>query len=80
MSNTAYHELAMVNNALPRSYATPGTTVTGVQQSLTERLRKRIQCLAKNEPSFAPNQHIGVKITGDGTCISHSMHAVVIAF
>ena len=96
MSNIVYHELAMVNNALPRSYAltkmvkeldsqsiirpTPGTTVTGVQQSLTERLRKRIQCLAKSEPSFAPNQHIRVKITSDGTCISHSMHAVVIAF
>ena len=96
VSNTVYHELAMVNNALPRSYAltkmvkeldsqsiirpTPGTTVTGVQQSLTERLRKRIQCLAKSEPSFAPNQHIRVKITSDGTCISHSMHAVVIAF
>ena len=96
LSNVAYHELAMVNGELPRSCAltrtakkidtqsiirpTPGK-VNGIQQSLTERLRKRIQYLVKNSTSFATTQRIiKVKITGDGTCISHSMHAVLIAF
>ena len=31
-------------------------------------------------PSIAENANIGVKITGDGTCVSRSMHAIVIAF
>lgn len=31
-------------------------------------------------PSIAENANIRVKITGDGTCISQSMHAIIIAF
>lgn len=41
---------------------------------------KRIQYLVETNPSIAENARIRVKITGDGTCISHSMHAIVIAF
>ena len=52
---------------------TPGTVV-GVQQSLKEQLKKRIQILVKGIPTLAQNA------TGDGTRISHSMHAVIIAF
>ena len=95
VSNQTYHELAMVNKELPRSSAltkrarelgaesiihpTPGKNI-GVQQSLKERLMKRIEKLVQVNPSIAENANIHVKITGDGTCISHSMHAVVIAF
>lgn len=95
LSNTAYHELAMVNSSLPRSYAltkaareldalsiirpTPGK-VHGVQQSLTERLLKHARHLKEANPLFPQGSHIRVKITGDGTVISRSMHAVVIAF
>ena len=58
---------------------TPGTVV-GVQQSLKEQLKKRIQILVKANPTLAKNAKIRVKVTGDGTRISHSMHAVVMAF
>lgn len=85
----------MVNKELPRSSAltkrareldsvsivcsTPGNII-GIQQSLKERLMKRIQYLIEINPSIAESARIRVKITGDGNCISHSMHAIVIAF
>lgn len=47
---------------------------------LKERLIKRIETLVQVNPSIAENANIRVKITGDGTCISRSMHAIVIAF
>ena len=58
---------------------TPGKNI-GVQQSLKERLKKRIENLVQVNPSIAENANICAKITGDGTCISQSMHAIVIAF
>lgn len=95
VSYQAYHELAMVNKVLPRSSAltkrareldaesiirpTPGKYI-GVLQSLKEHLKKRIENLVQANPSIAENANIRVKITGDGTCISQSMHAIVIAF
>ena len=95
ISNVSYHELAMINTDLPRistiakasrelnaKYAihpTPGK-VTGVQQSLKERLRIRISHLLKLKPSFSSTGHVRVKITGDGTVVSRSLHVVVIAF
>ena len=95
VSNQTYHELAMVNKGLPRTSAltkrareldadytvcpTPGTVV-GVQQSLKEQLKKLIQILVKEIPTLAQNAQVRVKVTGDGTRISHSMHAVIIAF
>lgn len=70
VSNQTYHELAMVNKELPRTSAltkrareldanytvrpTPGTVV-GVQQSLKEQLKKRIQILVKANPTLAKN-------------------------
>jgi len=94
VSYQTYHELAMVNKELPRSSAltkrareldaesiirpTPGKNI-GVQQSLKECLKKQIENLVKVNPSIAENANIRVKMTGDGTCISQSMHAVVIA-
>ena len=85
ISNQTYHELAMINKELPRScvltkrareldsesniYPTPGKLV-GVQQSLQQQLKKRIQHLAETNPTIAEKRKIKVKITGDGTCIS----------
>ena len=60
-------------------YPTPGR-LKGVQQSLKERLVKRIENLAKNDEKYNIRQYIKVKITGDGTSVSRSMHLVVIAF
>ena len=95
LSNQAYHELSMVNNSLPRSYAIQKKTtemnsqstihrisgkVIGVRQSVLEQLNKTISYLVKIDQSFKHHQNIRVKITGDGTSISHSMHCVVIAF
>ena len=51
----------------------------GVQQSITERLRLRIRHMLLSNPSYQ-YRHICVKITGDGTSISRSVHLVVIAF
>ena len=93
ISNQAYHEMSMITD-LPSSYSlskaakqlntqcilrcTPGK-VDGVQQSITERLRLRLCHMLQLNPSY-PNRHIRVKITGDGTTISRSVHLVVIAF
>ena len=95
VSDVAYHELAQLNLALPRQselakvsknlnaeyqiMPTPGQTV-GVQQSIVERLSIRLRYIQKNSPSFARKKSIRIKITGDGTVISRSMHLVVIAF
>ena len=93
ISNQAYHEMSMITD-LPSSYSlsktakeldarcilqcTPGKT-EGVQQSITERLRVRIRHMLLSNPSYQ-YRHIRVKITGDGTCVSRSVHLVVIAF
>lgn len=58
---------------------TPGSAL-GVQQSLRERLQKVISHLSKVDSSFNQNSNLKVKITGDGTSVSRSMHCVVIAF
>ena len=93
ISNQVYHEMSMITD-LPSSYSllktakqldaqyilqcTPGKT-EGVQQSITERLRLRIRHMLLSDPSHQSG-HIRVKITGDGTSISRSVHLVVIAF
>ena len=93
ISDVAYHELAQLNPALPRQSAlakvsknlnakcqiqpTPGQTV-GVQQSIMERLRIRLRHILKNNPSFALRKSIHVKITGDRTVVSRSLHLLVI--
>ncbi len=95
VSDVAYHEFSMINSTLPRSSvlkkeaklmnskcivrATPGD-IPGVQQSLSERLIKCMEHLVVENSVFMEKMHVRVKITGDGTCISRSLHAVVIAF
>jgi len=90
VSNQCYHELSMITD-LPTSYSitkaaksldkqcilqnTPGK---GIQQSITERLSKRIRHLLQVNPSY-PHTNLRVKITGDGTRVSKSVHLVVIA-
>lgn len=95
LSNQAYHELAMVNPTILRLFAvsktaqelnsasiihpTPGNAI-GVQQSLKEKLHQRIKHLIQLDPSIKESPFVKVKITGDGTCVSRSMHVVVIGF
>lgn len=95
ISNQAYHKMAMVNKELPRSYtimkaaknldemciihSTPGK-LKGVQQSLKERLERRVEHLVRTNNKYCKSQCLKVKITGDGTSVSCSMHLVVIAF
>ena len=80
ISNEAYHELAMTNPEIPSSYrllktvkeinsesiirSTPEKAI-GIQQSLKERLTKRLHHIHKVNPKFQQSI-IQVKITGDG--------------
>lgn len=95
ISNSAYQELSMVHPPLPRwcalnriskqmdSNSTIWPTsgpMLGVQQSLKERLKLRLEYLVKMYPAIKEESHIRVKITGDGTQVSRSMHLLVIAF
>ena len=48
----------------------------GVQQSLKERLIIRVYHLVKKNPSAIRDHLIHVKVTGNGTRISNSMHTV----
>ena len=95
ISDKAYHELSMVHPLLPRwstlnktskemdcnsaIYPTPGP-ILGIQQSLKSRLTIRLQHMVKINPSLTNESSIKVKITGDGTQVSHSMHILVLAF
>ena len=95
ISNTAYQELSMIHSPLPRWCAlnkiskqmdsssiirpTPGSML-GVQQSLKQRLKLRLEYLVKKYPCIKEEPLIRVKITGDGTKVSRSMHVLVIAF
>ena len=95
ISNETYHEFSMANLSLPSScsiikeakkldkkssiYPTPGRGLR-VQQSIRKRIRKVISHLVESDPSFKENSVVRVKITGDGTRISQSMHCVVNAF
>jgi len=54
--------------------------VVEVRQFILEKLNKTITYLAKTDLFFVQNQNIRVKITGDATSISRSMHYVVVAF
>jgi len=95
ISDKAYHELSMIHPSLPcwstihtvaksinsccDVYSTPGP-ILGVQQSLKKRLATRLEILVKKYPSIEDEACIRVKLTGDGTRVSRSMHLVVIAF
>ena len=95
ISNTAYHELSMIHPLLPSWSAlntiskemdarstirpTPGPII-GIQQSLKQRLTVRLENLVKKFPNIKDEPYVAVKITGDGTNVSRSMHILVIAF
>jgi len=92
ISNEAYHEISMTNSYLPSLQkevkqinseyiieAVPGTAI-GVQQSLQKKLTERLQHIVSCDPSLQRIKKIQVKITGDGTYVSRSMHILVIAF
>jgi len=92
ISNEAYNEISMTNPEISSAYSlhkeakqmnskciiqeTPGQAI-GVQQSLKEKLTKRIEYILFRNSTFQ-HQKIKVKITGDGTIISRSMHVLVI--
>ena len=52
----------------------------GVQQSLKECLEKKIKNLQTINPALCKDQVVKVKLTGDGTSVSRSVHLLVIAF
>lgn len=95
VSDKAYHELSMIHPSLPcwstinkaaknitsccDIYPTPGP-ILGVQQSLKTWLTIRLQALVNKYPSIKDEEYIMVKLTGDGTRVSRSMHIVAIAF
>ena len=58
---------------------TPGPII-GIQQSLKQRLTVRLENLVKKFPNIKDEPYIAVKLTGDGTKVSRSMHILVIAF
>ena len=94
ISNEAYHEISMTNPDVPNAYSlrkaakqmdlnstiqdTPGKAI-GVQQSLKVKLTKRLEYLVSCDATFQ-QQKVEVKVTGDGTIVSRSMHVLVIAF
>ena len=60
-------------------YRTPGKAI-GVQLSFKEKLEQRVKHLVKVDPAILQTCSLKVKITGDGTRVSRSMHVVVIRF
>ena len=95
VSHEAYHEMARVIPEMPRlskllkKAATLNTkatikpvpgTLQGVQQSLRNCLEKKLGNLQRVNPSFCSNREVWVKLSGDGTTVSRSVHLVVIAF
>ncbi len=98
VSGNAYHELARLCRGLPRHYTikkrieelnkcwiirpTPNGTA-GVQQSLTDRLRVRIEHLLKTsdpEAEFVKKKLVRVKLSGDSTKIGKRLHVVTFTF
>ena len=98
ISSRAYHELAKICKSMPRYYKvqqriaelnllwnikpTPNNTC-GVQQSLQDRLRQRVQHLHHTTSLDAPfrkNLSLHVKLSGDGTNIGKRLHVVNFSF
>lgn len=95
ISHEAYHEMARVNPEMPRLgkllkkadtlnrkstiKPVPGR-LQGVQQSIRDCLEKILTSVQKVNQSFCCNREVRVKISGDGTTVSQSVHLIVIAF
>ena len=58
---------------------TPGPII-GIQQSLKDHLTIRLEHTVKINPRFKNESSVKVKITGDGTQVSRSIHTLVLAF
>ena len=57
--------------------------IEGVQQSLVDRLRVRVEHLVKMSPpdsEFMQSKKLSVKLSGDGTCIGKRLHVVCFTF
>ena len=94
ISNTACHKLSMIHSSLLSWSAlkiskemdtrstirpTPGPII-GIQQSLKQQLTVRLENLVQKFANIKDEPYVAVKITGDGTKVSRSMHILVIAF
>ncbi|XP_060065214.1 uncharacterized protein LOC132545546 [Ylistrum balloti] len=94
ISGNAYHEISMLYHSLPRSYKlsqyilhlnsgfdirdTPDGS--GVQQSLKVRLEAVISDIVSDNPEFAPENVLKIKISGDGTRVGKHMNFVNFTF
>ena len=98
VSHEAYHELAKLCKEMPQHYRlkqriselnslwdikpTPHDT-HGVQQSIEDRLRVRMQTLIKSsdkDAKFIIDKTVSVKLSGDGTKIGKTLHVVIFTF
>ena len=98
VSDAAYHEMAQLCKSLPRHYKlkdrikelnkhwniqTLPHDIEGVQQSLEDRLRIRVEHLVKvssPDSEFMLSKKLNVKLSGDGTCIGKRLHVVCFTF
>ena len=98
ISDAAYHEMAQLCNKLPRHYKIKErikelntlwnikplpNDIEGVQQSLEDVLRSRIQHLVSISPpdsEFMKSKKVNVKLSGDGTRIGKRLHVVCFTF
>ena len=98
VSDVAYHEMAQLCKQLPRQYKIKErikdlnrlwnikplpNDIEGVQQSLQERLKVRIERLVQISPpdsEFVKSKKVNVKLSGDGTCIGKRLHVVCFTF
>ena len=93
LSDTAYHELAMICEQLPRLSKLkkmaknlnssweikPCPENSGVQQSLKSRLSIRVQHLLKGE-NISVGEKLQVKLSGDGTKICRKLNLINFTF
>ena len=93
LSDTAYHELAMICEQLPRLSKLKKITKnlnfsweikpcpenSGVQQSLKSRLSIRVQHLLKGE-KISVGEKLRVKLSGDGTKICRKLNLINFTF
>lgn len=98
ISNNAYHEMARICRNMPRHYLlkqriaelnkqwnikpTPNG-ISGVQQSLQDRLRvkiARLHQISKPDETFRMTRKVNVKLSGDGTNIGKRLHVVNFTF
>ena len=93
ISDRAYHEISLISHDLPRKNDLKKLSeifdhesrvlscpngITGVQQSLQDRLHVRLQNILKTR-SKIPTK-VRVKLSGDGTNVARSMHIINFTF